>query len=64
MLLTNKVWRMVTTHKYAKQCFGTLADKCDENWCVTIEDERKVYFALCIIMTVVKKTTRREAVYA
>jgi len=55
---------MVTTHKYAKQCFGTLADKYDENWCVTIEDERKVYFALCIIMTVVKKTTRREAVYA
>jgi hypothetical protein len=51
-------------YKYAKQCSGTLSDKYDENWCDTIEDERKVYFALCIIMTVVKKSTTREAVYA
>jgi hypothetical protein len=33
-------------YKYAKQCFGTSADKYDENWCGIIEDERKVYFAL------------------
>jgi len=51
-------------YKYTKQCYGTTADKYDENWCVTVEDERKVYFALCIIMTVVKKTTVREAVYS
>jgi len=34
------------SYKYAKQSFGTSADKYDENWCDIIEDERKVHFAL------------------
>jgi hypothetical protein len=50
------------TKKCAKQCFDSQAYKhkmYDENWFDTTEEEMKAFFALCVLMTVVKKPTMK-----
>ena len=58
--LGNDFWEMVSaeTNKYANQCFCNANYKkkiYDDKWIDTTPDEMKAYFALCILMSQVRK---------